>query len=480
MYGDLLAPSVRQSPARHSHSSGSPQAQILADHLALVRSDMIRNTDQMLSLMAERVEAFQKQAVSKVELEFIELRAENENLRSELASARAYCNRETGGTGDTAPPRVSERSRFRSEDEDEVFFEHSRLIQSSMDHQLAAEPPGTLSSSELANGLPNSLVELADGLPNSLVAEGVPNSAGNGVTHVGSTSSGESLHKSSLRNTAASTTSVLESGPPVSVKKSVQLPPCLPEDPQPPCEDPMPLKMKFSKRLTKRSKSRAFSTMYKLPSIKKLRSERQRIFPSSNKAAEYEDMKKNNDKKHGHASDSHSEKHDVEAVAVASSRQSAFAGPSLQASALDGARAAKVFGRGVASQHPNRGIAAEASGNDEASTRSRRVSGINREAQAVFADATAMKERVRQAVAKHDYNVADFYWDDGMAQFIARSQYFEWTTLGVIAFNAIWIAIDMDNNHEDVLLEADAVYQIAEHSFCIYFTFEWLKRFFGF
>lgn len=100
--------------------------------------------------------------------------------------------------------------------------------------------------------------------------------------------------------------------------------------------------------------------------------------------------------------------------------------------------------------------------------------------QGVFADAAAMKDRVREALAKPEYNVANYYHDKGCCQAIARHQLFEYATLSVIAVNAVWISIDADYNHQDLLLDADPVFQIAENSFCAYFTFEWVVRFLSF
>jgi hypothetical protein len=102
------------------------------------------------------------------------------------------------------------------------------------------------------------------------------------------------------------------------------------------------------------------------------------------------------------------------------------------------------------------------------------------EPKAVFADATAMKEKVRLAVTKKEYNVCDYYWDTGIVQHVARAQWFEYTTLFVIAFNAVWISIDADLNTSLTLLEAEPVFQIAEHSFCLYFSWEWAMRFISF
>lgn len=101
---------------------------------------------------------------------------------------------------------------------------------------------------------------------------------------------------------------------------------------------------------------------------------------------------------------------------------------------------------------------------------------------AVFADAAAMKEKLRQALHAPEYNVADYYHETGFWQKIARSSVFEHITLGVIAFNAVWIAVDTDyNKSEDgTLLKADVGFQVAEHAFCSYFTFEWIVRFMSF
>eukprot|EP00927_Polykrikos_kofoidii_P039741 TRINITY_DN34068_c1_g1_i1.p1 TRINITY_DN34068_c1_g1~~TRINITY_DN34068_c1_g1_i1.p1 ORF type:complete len:998 (-),score=163.07 TRINITY_DN34068_c1_g1_i1:75-2975(-) len=98
----------------------------------------------------------------------------------------------------------------------------------------------------------------------------------------------------------------------------------------------------------------------------------------------------------------------------------------------------------------------------------------------IFADANAMKEKLRQNMAKPEYNVANYYHQTGCAQVIARHRIFERLTLCVILFNAVWIAIDTDNNPSDVLLNAAWPFQVAEHFFCSYFSFEWLVRFTAF
>eukprot|EP00747_Dinoflagellata_sp_TGD_P146579 gnl/TRDRNA2_/TRDRNA2_176707_c2_seq2.p1 gnl/TRDRNA2_/TRDRNA2_176707_c2~~gnl/TRDRNA2_/TRDRNA2_176707_c2_seq2.p1 ORF type:complete len:429 (-),score=109.29 gnl/TRDRNA2_/TRDRNA2_176707_c2_seq2:800-2086(-) len=98
-----------------------------------------------------------------------------------------------------------------------------------------------------------------------------------------------------------------------------------------------------------------------------------------------------------------------------------------------------------------------------------------------FADADEMKKKVRQALLKKEpYNVFDFYHKEGIWRHIATHPVFENVTLGVIALNAIWMWIDTDFNKSESLLEADAIFQVMEHFFCAYFTFEWVCRFMAF
>jgi ribosomal protein L40E len=99
---------------------------------------------------------------------------------------------------------------------------------------------------------------------------------------------------------------------------------------------------------------------------------------------------------------------------------------------------------------------------------------------AVFADADAMKEKVRMAIHRKPYDVKELYKSEGYAQLIARSGYFEYITLGIISFNAIWISIDADNNKAATLHEAEPIFIFAENFFCCYFLAEWAIRFTAF
>jgi voltage-gated sodium channel len=108
-----------------------------------------------------------------------------------------------------------------------------------------------------------------------------------------------------------------------------------------------------------------------------------------------------------------------------------------------------------------------------------------------FKDPLTMKEQVRKCLEKSEpYSVYQFYKDeeDSIWPRIAKNPVFENTTLAVIAINAVYIAIDTDWNKPDPLecqntyslQESGAFFQFMEHSFCVYFTFEWIARFMSF
>jgi len=99
-----------------------------------------------------------------------------------------------------------------------------------------------------------------------------------------------------------------------------------------------------------------------------------------------------------------------------------------------------------------------------------------------FADIDAVKVRVRSKFNHKPppYNVHNEYWETGIAQKIARSQRFENLTLGVIVINAVWIAIDTDENDAVTLLDARWVFRIADTLFFGYFAVELIIRFAAF
>ncbi|CAK0864925.1 unnamed protein product [Prorocentrum cordatum] len=98
----------------------------------------------------------------------------------------------------------------------------------------------------------------------------------------------------------------------------------------------------------------------------------------------------------------------------------------------------------------------------------------------MFANKDSMKEKVWEALKKKEYNVADFYHKTGIWRTIATNPVFENITLLVIFVNALWIAIDTDMNPASTLLDAEPIFQIVDHAFCWYFSFEWYVRFSAF
>jgi len=97
-----------------------------------------------------------------------------------------------------------------------------------------------------------------------------------------------------------------------------------------------------------------------------------------------------------------------------------------------------------------------------------------------FGASEAKKQKMREALIKPSYDVANFYNSSGCIQKIARSSNFENATFLVILMNALWIAIDTDYNDAVVLIDADQVFFITENLFCSYFTFELLIRILAF
>jgi hypothetical protein len=108
-----------------------------------------------------------------------------------------------------------------------------------------------------------------------------------------------------------------------------------------------------------------------------------------------------------------------------------------------------------------------------------------------YKDPQAMKLQVRKCLEKQKpYSVDQFYKDPETSVWprIATHPVFENTTLAVIAFNAVYIAIDTDWNKpvplecSDTysLTESGAFFQFMEHAFCVYFTGEWIARFMSF
>lgn len=97
----------------------------------------------------------------------------------------------------------------------------------------------------------------------------------------------------------------------------------------------------------------------------------------------------------------------------------------------------------------------------------------------LFADAEAMKERVRYAMCRKEYKVSDFY-HNGWSAYVADNSYFEQAVLAVICFNAVWLAVDTDYNESVTLNDATPLFQAVEIAFFIFFSVEICIRFLAF
>lgn len=98
----------------------------------------------------------------------------------------------------------------------------------------------------------------------------------------------------------------------------------------------------------------------------------------------------------------------------------------------------------------------------------------------MFADADAIKDQAHKNITEKEYDVADYYYEHGVAQYIARSSPFGNSTLLVITLNAFWIGIETELNEADNLHQAEWYFQAGEYFFCVFFTFEWVTRFLAF
>merc|ERR1712125_309650 len=98
----------------------------------------------------------------------------------------------------------------------------------------------------------------------------------------------------------------------------------------------------------------------------------------------------------------------------------------------------------------------------------------------LFVDGQQLKDSIRTAMLKQQYQVEDLYWEHGWMQSIARHHLLEKATLSVVVLNAIWIAVDTDNNKSSSLYDSKPVFIVAENVFCVYFSVELLIRFVAF
>lgn len=80
--------------------------ELLSSQMALVRSALVANIDQMVVLITHRMRDLQFETSSRIESELLQQRAENEKLKDRLSNV-------TGGTGDAPQPvHSADRQHF--------------------------------------------------------------------------------------------------------------------------------------------------------------------------------------------------------------------------------------------------------------------------------------------------------------------------------------------------------------------------------
>jgi len=95
-----------------------------------------------------------------------------------------------------------------------------------------------------------------------------------------------------------------------------------------------------------------------------------------------------------------------------------------------------------------------------------------------YANSTDLKERLKDTLNRErNKDVTSYYHTTGFCQKIARAQWFENLVLSVIAFNALWIWIDVDYNQASSLFSAHPVFILVELFLCFFFSYEWAMRF---
>lgn len=97
----------------------------------------------------------------------------------------------------------------------------------------------------------------------------------------------------------------------------------------------------------------------------------------------------------------------------------------------------------------------------------------------IFADLDGMKSQARELVLVRT-SMADHYRKVGWAQAVARSTAFEHTTFALIALNSLWIAVEMDNNNAESLIDAPWWVMVIEQGFCACFFIELVIRLLSF
>lgn len=98
----------------------------------------------------------------------------------------------------------------------------------------------------------------------------------------------------------------------------------------------------------------------------------------------------------------------------------------------------------------------------------------------LFVGTEQLKEQIRRNLQEEPYDVTKFYKRSGCFQAIARSYWFEVSSLVLVIVSSLWMAVDLDLNKAMALTDASVGFQVTAHLICILFTLELMIRFLAF
>eukprot|EP00930_Biecheleria_cincta_P076562 TRINITY_DN6376_c1_g1_i1.p1 TRINITY_DN6376_c1_g1~~TRINITY_DN6376_c1_g1_i1.p1 ORF type:complete len:607 (+),score=107.00 TRINITY_DN6376_c1_g1_i1:61-1821(+) len=100
----------------------------------------------------------------------------------------------------------------------------------------------------------------------------------------------------------------------------------------------------------------------------------------------------------------------------------------------------------------------------------------------LFRSSDDIKSVLREQLIKQSmaYDATLLYKTTGIAQKIARHQYFEYVTFFAIGSYAIWLGYETDNNPAELLKDAPMLFFAIEQIYCTYFFLELVIRFAAF
>lgn len=95
----------------------------------------------------------------------------------------------------------------------------------------------------------------------------------------------------------------------------------------------------------------------------------------------------------------------------------------------------------------------------------------------VFADTQALKERIKEVLTEKQYDITEHYHSRGLIQKVARAPWFERLSGVMVVLSSIWLAVEIDNDHSAIITQAQPIFQVFAHFFCLFFVSELVVRF---